>query len=139
MNAIRSKHIDYRTVTIYPTFEKVHALLADIYVYLFGSNGELLDKQALWRGKAALSATEDEWRSGLIVVSPQLEDLISPPLSLEAARSHLVFESVLDFDAMKSSYELPPVPEAVWRWWLVDSLWKTVDGKSKNKSRMLIW
>ena len=139
MNASLSKNIEYKSVTILPTFEKVHALLADIHLYLFGPEGNLIREQAVRRGKATLFATEDEWRNGRIVLAPQLDDLIDKPLTLEAARGHLVFEAVLGYENTQSSYELPPVPEDVWRWWLVHSLWESVGGTLKKKSRLSIW
>ncbi len=139
MNASLSTNIEYKTVTIFPTFEKVHALLADIHLYLFGPRGELIKERAIRRGKATLSATEEEWRNGLIVLAPQLEMLLDKPLTLEAVRGHHVFETVLGFENTRSSYELPPVPEAIWRWWLVHSLWKSVDVISAKKSRLSIW
>ena len=139
MNALLSKNIEYKSVTILPTFEKVHALLADIHLYLFGPEGNLIMEQAVRRGKATLFATEDEWRNGRIVLAPQLDDLIDKPLTLEAARGHLVFEAVLGYENTQSSYELPPVPEDVWRWWLVHSLWESVSGTPRKKSKLLIW
>ena len=139
MNASLSNNIEYKTVCIHPTFEKVHALLADIHLYLFGPDGKLIDEQAVRRGKASLSATEEELRNGSIVVSPNLEDLIFEPITLEAARCHLVFESSLNFDDRLDHYDLPPIPEVIWRWWLVHTLWKNMGGTPLTKSRMLIW
>ena len=139
MNASLSKNIEYKSVTILPTFEKIHALLADIHLYLFGHEGNLIMEQAVRRGKATLFATEDEWRNGRIVLAPRLDDFVDKPLTLEAARGQLVFEAVLGYENTQSSYELPPVPEDVWRWWLVHSLWESVGGTLKKKSRLSIW
>ena len=139
MNANLSKNIEFKTVSIHPRFEKVHALLADIHLYLFGPDGTLIDEQTVKKGKATLSATEEEFRKGRIVVSPNLEHLIFEPITLEAARCHLVYESSLNFNDTLTNYELPPVPETIWRWWLVHTLWKNIGGNNAQKRRIIPW
>jgi hypothetical protein len=139
MNTSLSTFNHYQTVTINLQFEKVHALLADIFLYLFGEDGELLEEQSFRRGKATLTATEQELREGRIVVAPALGDSIADPLTLETALRHPVHETVLDFDAARTSYELPPVPEDLWRSWLMPQLWKNTNETSATKSAFLIW
>jgi hypothetical protein len=126
-------------VTVHLQFEKVHALLTEIHLYLFGPDGELMEEESFRRGKATLSATEEELRDGRIVVAPVLDDLIADPLTLKTALRHHVFETVLDFDATQTSYELPLVPETLWRLWLMPSLWKNTDELSSGKSGFLLW
>jgi hypothetical protein len=139
MHTSFSKINHYKTVTLHLQFEKVHALLTDIHLYLFGADGELLEEQSLRRGKVTLTATEEELRDGRIVVAPVLDDLIADPLTLKKALRHPVFEAVLDFDATRTSYELPPVPEAIWRGWLMPKLRKNTAETSSSKSAFLIW
>jgi hypothetical protein len=139
MNTSLSKINHFQTVTIHLQFENVHALLADIHLYLFGADGEMLEEQSFRRGKATLTATDEELRDGRIVVAPLLDDSIDDPLTLKMALQHPVFETVLDFDEGRTSYELPIVPEALWRLWLTPNLWKKPHETSRSKSAFLIW
>jgi len=130
MNSSLSKNRDYKLIAFYPTYENIHALLADIHLYVFGQDGKLIESQAVRQEKVVIAVTEDELRNAKIVIGPPLDDRSTALPTLEAARGQLIFEVNLRFDSSQSSYRLPPVPEVVWRWWLVHSLWKSVSSIS---------
>jgi hypothetical protein len=124
---------------LYPAYEKVHALLAEIKLYLFDEHGALIESQLVRRGKVVVGVTEQELRTARIVVAPPLEESADQPLTLELARSQHVFETEVKFDPAATSYQLTPVPEAIWRWWLVHNLWKSIHGHPGNKSKLKLW
>lgn len=137
MNSFVSKNQDYRLVAFYPKYENVHALLSEIHLYVFGRDGALIDSQAIRRDKAVVALTDDELRHAKLVISPPLESELTAPPTLDAARRQPIFEIDRRFDSGESSYELPAVPEIIWRWWLVHSLWKNVCGTSRKNGNPL--
>lgn len=134
MNTSLFIHQDYNLITFYPTYENVHALLADIHLYAFNQDGQLLGSQAVRREKVALTLGGAELTSAIIVIAPPFETESSETLTLSVARARPIFETTLRLDPAQLSYVLPPVPEAVWRWWLVHSLWNKVRQISKKRS-----
>jgi len=139
MNTSLSKNRDYKLVTFYPTYENVHALLAEIHLYVFGPEGKLIESQAVRRDKVTVAVADDELRGAKIVIAPPLDGLAGEPVTLAKARSQHIFEAELPLGDAQSSYVLPPVPEAIWRWWLVHSLWKNVRKASGKKTGLLGW
>jgi hypothetical protein len=139
MNTSLSQNRDYRLITFYPTYENVHALLAEIHLYVFGADGKLIDSQAVRRDRATVAVAAEELRGAKVVIAPTLENAPGEPVTLASALSHYGFEAELEFGEIQSNYELPPVPEVVWRWWLVHSLWKSVHKGSEKKTRLLGW
>lgn len=126
MNSSLSTNRDYRLVAFYPTYENVHALLTEIHLYVFGRDGRLIESQPVRREKVVVAVTDDELRGAIIVIAPPPDAVADEPATLDGLRGQRVFEADLRYDGTQSSYELPPVPESVWRWWLVHSLWKNV-------------
>jgi len=139
MNTSLSTNRDYKLITFHPTYENVHALLADIYLYVFSPEGKLIESQAVRRDKVTVAVAQDELRNAKIVIAPPLEGMASEPLTLAKARSQYIFEAELPLGDAQSGYVLPPVPEVVWRWWLVHSLWKNVHQPSGKKTGLLGW
>jgi hypothetical protein len=137
MNASLLTRRDYQVVALRPSFENVHALLTEIHLYVFGQDGRLIESQAVRREKVMVAVSDEELRGAKIVIAPPLERVSSETLNLEWARGQYVFEMELPHEPGKTYYELSPVPEAVWRWWLVHSLWKNVGKLSTNKASLL--
>lgn len=133
MNSSLSRNRDYRLIAFHPTYENIHALLAEIHLYVFSQDGALIESQAIRRDKVVVAVTDDELRNAKIVIAPPLENAADQPFNLGVARGHHIFEAELRFESGQSSYTLPPVPEVVWRWWLVHSLWKNVRKISGKK------
>ncbi len=133
------RNSDYKVYTLFPTYENVHALLAEIHIYVFDREGRLVDSQSVRRGKAAIAASVDELVDARIVISPLLNEGQNERPTLEEVRLHYVFETALKFEPDRFSYELPHVPETIWRWWLVHSLWKNVREISAKKTGLLLW
>ena len=136
-----STNTAYQLVTFHPAYENVHALLAEIHLYVFDPDGRLLASQAVRRDKVtvALEAAGGESREAVVVVSPPLENTADDPLTLAVARSHFIFEAEMLLDRAQASYALPPVPEVIWRWWLVHSLWQNVRAPSGKITGLLAW
>jgi hypothetical protein len=134
MNSSLSENREYRLIAFHPAYENVHALLAEIHLYVFGQDGRLVESQAVRRDKVVVAVTDDELRGAKIVIAPPLEAAAGGPLTLSLARDRHIFEIDLCFDSAQSSYALPPVPEVVWRWWLVHSLWESVREISAKKT-----
>ena len=134
MNTSLSRNGDCKLIALYPTYENVHALLAEIHLYVFGHDGVLIESQAIRRDKVVVAVADDELRGAKIVIAPPFEDAPLGALDLGAVKGYHVFEADLSLESGQSSYVLPPVPEAVWRWWLVHSLWKNVRKVSLKKS-----
>ncbi len=126
MNTSLSRNSDYKLIDFHPTYENVHALLAEIHLYVFGRNGVLIENQAIRRDKVVVAMTDEELRNAKIILAPSLEETADGPINLSRARGHRIYEAELRLESGQSSYVLPPVPEAIWRWWLVHSLWKNV-------------
>lgn len=126
MSTYLSRNNEYKLFTFYPKYENVHALLMEIHLYVFGRDGSLIESQAIRRDKAVVALSENELHTLRIVIAPAWDSVSDQPLNLEMLSGRHVFITDVLMDASQSSYELPPVPESVWRWWLVDSLWKNV-------------
>ncbi len=139
MNISLSTTPAYRVFTLHPTYENVHALLAEIHLYVFGRDGALLDKQEISRGRVTVAIPEDELPHVWIVIAPSPKGALDAPATLEEVRGRYVFETVLKLETDRVSYELPPVPENVWRWWLVLNLWINVREISQKKTGFLFW
>ncbi|MDD5034330.1 MAG: hypothetical protein PHE55_06190 [Methylococcaceae bacterium] len=120
-----------------PTYENVHALLTELHIYVFDPEGHLIDDHAVNRGRAQIVATEEELLSASIVLAPPLQVTNCASLNLETARGHYIFETRLNFERGRAYYELPQVPESLWRWWLVQSLWKNIRETSAHKPASL--
>ncbi|MFM8332623.1 MAG: hypothetical protein ACKN9T_13115 [Candidatus Methylumidiphilus sp.] len=139
MNTSLSRDEDYTLVTLCPSYENVHALLAEIHVYVFGQDGKLIGSQPVRREKVSIALNDGALQGVTIVLAPPLENASGEALTLCAARGHPIFEAEMRFDDAQASYALPPVPEAVWRWWLVHSLWNNVREISRKKTGLLGW
>ncbi len=139
MNTSILKNKEYRVLTLYPTYENVHALLAELHLYVFGRNGALLDDQAISRGKAIIAVTEDELPDVRIVIAPAPKGALEAPTTLEEARGRHAFETGLKLEPDQFSYEIPPVPESIWRWWQVHNLWINVREISRKRTGFLLW
>jgi hypothetical protein len=126
MNTSLSRTRDHKQIAFYPSYENVHALLAEIHLYVFSQNGDLVESQAIRRDKVVIAVADDALRGAKIVIAPPFENATEQSISLGSTKGHHVFETDLCFETGRSNYVLPPVPEAVWRWWLVHSLWKNV-------------
>jgi hypothetical protein len=133
MNTSLSRNGDYKLIAFYPSYENVHALLAEIHLYVFSQDGALIESQAIRRDKVVITVNDDKLRGAKIIIAPPFENAMDEPVSLGSARGHHIFETDLRFESGQSSYVLPPVPEAIWRWWLVHSLWKNVRKISGKK------
>ncbi len=139
MKTSLSRTDECKVFTLYPTYENVHALLADIHLYVFGQDGSLSDNQAISRGRATIAVAEDKFPYVRIVIAPQQKRALDAPATLEDARECHVFETELKLEPDQLSYQLPPVPESVWRWWLVHNLWINVREISRKKTGFLLW
>ena len=139
MSTSLSRNNEYQLFTFYPSYENVHGLLMEIHLYVFGQDGTLIQSQAIRREKVVVALSEDEVRNARIVIAPALDGALGGPVSLGTVMGQYAFEAGVPLDGAQSSYVLPPVPEAVWRWWLVHSLWKNVQAASPKKAGLLGW
>ena len=58
-----------------------------------------------------------------ILVGPAVDDdPIAPPTLTEFARFHM-YEANFPLVSGQHNIVLPPIPETIWRWWLVHSVW----------------
>lgn len=134
-----SRRNECKLFTFYPTFENVHALLMEIQLYVFGQDGSLIESQAVRREKAVIAMSEEELEDAKIVIAPVIEGGQGEPLTLRMANDRYAFVADVELDRDQSSYVLPPVPEDVWRWWLVHSLWNNVQMTTPKKTGLLGW
>jgi hypothetical protein len=139
MNASLSTNSDYKLITFQPTYENVHALLAEIYLYVFDGDGKPIESQPIRRDKVTVAVPEAVLADAKIALGPPVELDTGELPTLTEARSHYLFEAELQCDHEQTSYILPPVPEDVWRWWLVHSLWKNVRKPAVKKTGLLNW
>lgn len=139
MNASLSRSTQGKLISFHPTYENVHALLAEIHLYVFGPDGRLIDSQAIRRDRVAIALDDEALRSVRVLIAPPVEGMAGELPGLAAARAQCAFETELWLDDGQASYTLPPVPEAIWRWWLVHSLWKNVSSASKKRTGLLGW
>jgi hypothetical protein len=139
MNTSLSTSSDYKLITFHPTYENVYALLAEILLYVFDGSGKLIESQAIRRDKVTVAMPEAALAGAKIALGPPVELGKGEALTLTEARSHYLFEAELQCDHEQTTYILPPVPEDVWRWWLVHSLWKNVRKPAVKKTGLLNW
>lgn len=129
---------EYKLFTFYPSYENIHGLLMEIHLYAFGQDGSLIESQPIRKERAVIAMSEDEIKNARLVIAPALE-VKGEPLDLGRFNGRYAFELDVPLDGNQSSYVLPPVPEAVWRWWLVHSLWKNVQAATPKKTGLLGW
>lgn len=114
-----------------PTFERLDGVLIDVVVYVFGGDGELIVRQPVQKGKARLALTEEECREARIVLGPPVDDLLGVSFTLDDIRQCYVYEPEWHYKPWKKHYTLSPVPESIWREWLLQSLWHIPRSMSK--------
>ena len=110
-----------------PSFEGIHGILAEIQVYIFDEDGELIDKQAVRKGRAVIPLAAKTQRRARVAIGPRVDDRLSGPITLEKMRAFHAFEPACHFETDVKVHFLPEVPESIWRWWLVHSLWGTLN------------
>jgi hypothetical protein len=133
-----SRSGDYKLLNFYPSFENVHALLMEIRLYAFGEDGLLIQSQTIRRDRAVLAMSEAEMEHAKILIAPVIEGAKGGPPSLAMVREQNAYEFDIRLDGAQSNYELPPIPEAVWRWWLVHSLWPNIPAANPAKKLGLL-
>lgn len=139
MNAYLYIEQEYKKITLIPSYEGVHALLADIYVHLFDEQGALIDSKPVRRGKSTLAVDMKHLPSVHVAVSPYGEDDMDEPMTLEAARNLGAFVTPLTVCENVVRYKLPQVPEELWRWWVAQSFSHRDRDLKGTKSSYLIW
>ena len=105
------------------SFEGRDVTLAEIHAYLFDSMGTLLSRYTAHPGKVALGTNLELTKIARILVGPAVDDLPMLPLTVPRLRHFHMFEASVCIAADQRDIVLPPIPEAVWRWWLVHNGW----------------
>lgn len=124
-----SSQKELQVYSFYPSFENIHGIIAEFYLYVFDRQGRLIEGETVRGGKAIVALTEDELVGAHLVLGPSLEGLVRGPVTLDDVAPCHVFDAGWTYEAGRKSYSLEPVPENIWRWWLVHSLW----GKLRHK------
>ncbi len=105
------------------SFEGVCRMLLDIDLYVVDDHWELIECQPVWQGKATVALEEAELRTAQIFVGPALDSLELQATTRQSIRANHIFQADFVFQPGHRSYQLPPVPETVWRWWHLDGAW----------------
>lgn len=122
MVARNSSISDIDVFSFATSFESVYSVMLNVELYVFDCNGELIDHQPVWRGKANVPMTEEELISAQIFVGPALPGRKLTTLSaLEDAQFCRV---AVGFRPGLRHYQLTAIPERLWRWWLIDEVWR---------------
>jgi len=124
MSAQLSRNHGVATFSVAPAFESLHGMLIDVHAYLFSRDGFLIDRQPIRKGRARFALVEDECRDARMVLAPPVEGSAGRRLDLDAIRHYQVHETDWSYVSGRRHYTLSPVPETVWRWWLVHALWR---------------
>jgi hypothetical protein len=120
-----------KVITFRPTFEIIHGMLAEHYLYLFDKTGALIEGEAVRQGKAKIALTDSELEGAHIILGPCLDHLLSNPANLSKAKLCHVYEPEWVYEPGRLDYVLAPVPEKIWRWWLAHSLWRALKRKTR--------
>lgn len=134
MNTPASNQNDLPKVSFVVSFEGVHGILVDIHVYVFDTCGALIGRQVVRRGRAVIPMDSRCHGQARVVLAPSVDDLIHGPVTLSSIRGFHAFETDCKFDSDMKVHFLPEVPESVWRWWLVHSLWNTLSASIERQS-----
>lgn len=88
--------------------------------YLFGRAGRLLATSPLRGGQAEFKLSEDDVKRARVFLGPAVakERFGDRRTTLETMVRLQAHEPVWHFQRDKSVYELLPIPEVAWRWWL---------------------
>jgi hypothetical protein len=138
MHTQLSNHADFKLYAFHPTFESINGIIAEHYIYVFDKQGRLIEGGSVVGGKALIELAEDELIGAHLVLGPSLEGLTHGPVSLEDIRSFHVFEAAWVYEPGRRSYALSPVPEHIWRWWLVHSLWNKLRRRTRDTELFLM-
>lgn len=104
------------------SLEGLNGVLTEIHVYFFDTMGTLIGRQVVQQGRIKLGPDKDVPAIAHILVGPAIDGELRPPLTLTGLRQFHMFEaSFCALSGQRSS--VLPIPEAIWRWWLVHDVW----------------
>ena len=115
---------EFEVFTFRPTFEHVHGVIANYYVYIFDESGELIEGEPMRGGKCQIALTDHELRNARIALGPSFEDFQGAPVMLDELKAFNVHEVEWRYQPGRRDYVLSPIPESTWRQWLAHSLWR---------------
>lgn len=129
MAAKPSSVTEFDVFSFATSLENVYSLMLNIDLYVFSSEGTLIDYQPVWRGKASVPMTEDELSGAHIFVGPTTQSIGRTLPTLQSIKNARYFEVKIRFHPGQRHYQLSTVPESVWRWWQIDDIWRRNRGK----------
>lgn len=138
MTTPASDQTEVDKLSLVVSFEGVHGILVDIHAYVFDPSGELVARQMVRKGRVVIPVDLRVLSHANVVLLPPVDDLIEGPITLSKIRTFHAFESECRLDSGLKVHFLPEVPESVWRWWLVHSLWKTLNMRADWQPAALI-
>lgn len=126
MNKSTNSQNALKVFNFFPSFENIPAMALDVHLYVFGREGRLIESLAVNRDKTTLSMSEEELQNAKLILAPAPDANSEAAITFGDVCTRHAFLAQVSLDAAQSNYVLPPVPEEIWRWWLVHSLWKKV-------------
>jgi len=90
-----------------------------IVAYVFDHRGTLITSATVKKGEVQLEIKNDEQRPGrLFFAAPSPSLNRDKPITLNDMERLQAYEPTWNFDPKKNEYELLPIPEINWKWWL---------------------
>lgn len=88
----------------------------DVWAFAFDRQGNLIARAPLTGGEAELELTGEQARKARLFFAslPEREQEIT----IEALERLRAYEPTWQFDPERREYELLPIPEILWKWWL---------------------
>lgn len=112
-----TKESESGSIHIKVGFDRLPEEEINLIVYVFDERGNLLQEAPLKEGKAALKVDPARLRTARLFVAPEMPPGIKlgSLADMECVRA---YEPLLEFDPHKRVYELRPIPQILWKWWL---------------------
>ena len=111
---------DIEIFTFRLEFEGIRHLPVPLSAYMSDAQGRLVDGADVWVGTVLLALTETEIRTGRLLVVPfGTDDLDDCKVTAHELLNRHAFEPVFSVQSGQRDYALPPIPESVWRAWLL--------------------